>query len=229
MLNRYVYVLMLQLATASACRRYHDLGSRLARWLLMSHDRAHLDHFHVPRGGHASRAWTAAHAPPDQDAHCVRQRTDTIGRRAQIRLSQRSQKDLMNIPVETKPALWGAAAGAAALAFVGFNWGGWTTGGKAESMAVKRVDEAVVAALAPVCVDKFVRASDATANRAALVKLDSWTQGEYVEKGGWAATEPVASAANAASASGTTGPGSPGSRIAAVARACAELLTKVTP
>ncbi len=47
MLNRYVYVLMLQLATASACRRYHDLGSRLARWLLMSHDRAQLDHFHV--------------------------------------------------------------------------------------------------------------------------------------------------------------------------------------
>lgn len=47
MLDRYIYVLMLQLATASACRRYHDLGSRLARWLLMSHDRAHLDHFHV--------------------------------------------------------------------------------------------------------------------------------------------------------------------------------------
>lgn len=128
----------------------------------------------------------------------------------------------MKIPVETKPALWGAAAGAAALAFVGFNWGGWITGGKAESMAVKRVDDAVVAALAPVCVDKFDRASDATSNRAALIKLDSWTQGEYVEKGGWAATEPAAAAA---SASGTTGPGS---RVAAVARACAELLTKRT-
>jgi CRP-like cAMP-binding protein len=47
MLDRYVYVLMLQLATGSACRSYHDLGSRLARWLLMSHDRAHRDHFHV--------------------------------------------------------------------------------------------------------------------------------------------------------------------------------------
>ncbi len=130
----------------------------------------------------------------------------------------------MKFPVETKPALWGAAAGAAALAFVGFNWGGWSTGGKAESMAVKRVDEAVVAALAPVCVDKFERASDAASNRAALVKLDSWTQGEYVEKGGWAATEPVATAASA-SGSGTTGPSS---RVAAVARACAELLAKRT-
>lgn len=47
MLNRYVYVLMLQLATGSACRSYHDLGSRLARWLLMTHDRAHSDRFHV--------------------------------------------------------------------------------------------------------------------------------------------------------------------------------------
>jgi CRP-like cAMP-binding protein len=47
MLNRYIYVLMLQLATASACRRYHELGSRMARWLLMSHDRAHVDQFHV--------------------------------------------------------------------------------------------------------------------------------------------------------------------------------------
>jgi hypothetical protein len=47
LLDRYVYVLMLQLANGSACRSYHDLGSRLARWLLMSHDRAHSDHFHV--------------------------------------------------------------------------------------------------------------------------------------------------------------------------------------
>jgi len=47
MINRYLYVLMLQLATGSACRSYHDLGSRLARWLLMSHDRAHRDNFHV--------------------------------------------------------------------------------------------------------------------------------------------------------------------------------------
>lgn len=129
----------------------------------------------------------------------------------------------MKIPVETKPALWGAVAGAAVLAIVGFNWGGWTTGGKAETMAVKRVDEAVVAALAPVCVARFERATDATSNRAALVKLDSWAQGEYVEKGGWASAEPPA---NAASASVTAGSGS--GNAAAVARACAELLVKRT-
>ena len=46
-LNRYLYILMTQLTTSAACLRYHLVGPRLARWLLMSQDRAHADHFQM--------------------------------------------------------------------------------------------------------------------------------------------------------------------------------------
>ncbi|MBI5716122.1 MAG: Crp/Fnr family transcriptional regulator [Burkholderiales bacterium] len=54
LLDRYAYVLMRQWAIASACQRYHDLGSRLARWLLMCHDRAQADRFRVTHEGIAA-------------------------------------------------------------------------------------------------------------------------------------------------------------------------------
>jgi CRP-like cAMP-binding protein len=46
-LHRYVYVLMSQMVASAGCLRFHQIGPRLARWLLMSQDRAHHDHFHV--------------------------------------------------------------------------------------------------------------------------------------------------------------------------------------
>ena len=47
MLLRYVFVTMEQMATSAACLRFHLIGPRLARWLLMSEDRAHDPHFLV--------------------------------------------------------------------------------------------------------------------------------------------------------------------------------------
>jgi len=45
--NRYLEVLMTQIAASAACVHFHLIGPRLARWLLMSHDRARSDGFRV--------------------------------------------------------------------------------------------------------------------------------------------------------------------------------------
>ena len=44
---RHLYVLMAQQAATSACTRFHLIGPRLARWLLMSQDRAESDEFRI--------------------------------------------------------------------------------------------------------------------------------------------------------------------------------------
>ncbi|MFZ1151152.1 MAG: hypothetical protein WAR76_15670 [Xanthobacteraceae bacterium] len=106
--------------------------------------------------------------------------------------------------------LQGIAIGAVASMVIGFSWGGWMTGGTAIKLADERANSAVVAALAPICVEKFLQNSDAKANLAVLQKISSnWQQGQYLEKGGWA-TQPGAS--------------SPDYHLA---RACAEKLVQV--
>ncbi|MDQ3058299.1 MAG: Crp/Fnr family transcriptional regulator [Pseudomonadota bacterium] len=46
-LKRYLYVLMAQQSISAACIRFHLIGERLARWLLMSQDRAQSERFYI--------------------------------------------------------------------------------------------------------------------------------------------------------------------------------------
>ena len=105
--------------------------------------------------------------------------------------------------------LQGAAAGAVVTLIVGFNWGGWVTGGTAKEMVQRSTTSAVVSALSPICVDKFQHSAEAATNMIELKKVSSYQQGSFIEKGGWA-TLPGNDRADSA-----------------VARACAEMLSSL--
>lgn len=114
----------------------------------------------------------------------------------------------LKLTPKVETAIWGVVGGAACTALIGFVFGGWVTGGKAAEMARQQADKAVIAALAPICVDKFRHASNAAENLGKLNAISySWEKGTYVSKGGWA-TLPGSDEPNSG-----------------VAQACAELLT----
>lgn len=46
-LYRYTHALMAQISQTAACNRFHVVEQRLARWLLMTHDRVRSDRFHM--------------------------------------------------------------------------------------------------------------------------------------------------------------------------------------
>jgi hypothetical protein len=101
----------------------------------------------------------------------------------------------------------GAVAGAVATILIGFNWGGWTLGSTADKRVQDAEQTGIVRVLAPICVDRFQRSADASANLEALKKADSWRRDEIIEKAGW-----------------TKFPGSEPDRK--VAEACATLLSQ---
>jgi hypothetical protein len=95
---------------------------------------------------------------------------------------------------------WACAACVVATIAVGFIWGGWVTGGTANTMAAQAATEARAELAASVCVERFAKGPDATAQLAALKSSDSWKRDTFIESGGWATLagmeKPVSGAAS---------------------------------
>lgn len=92
----------------------------------------------------------------------------------------------MNIPEWVQPAFFGAVAGAAALAFVGFSYGGWVTGSGSQKIAASQAAEGIALALTPYCV---ARSKDDPAAATVLAELKAATgynRRGVLEKAGWA-------------------------------------------
>ena len=74
----------------------------------------------------------------------------------------------------------GAAVGAVATMVVGFYWGGWSLRSTADKLAKERSEVAVVAALAPVCAEKFIALPDSAAKKGmehGLEKVEVFAKG----------------------------------------------------
>jgi hypothetical protein len=102
----------------------------------------------------------------------------------------------------------GAVTGSVLTMILGFGYFGWQLQTNAERSADMRVNTALVAALTPICVEKFRNAADVKATLVALNATDSWRRDDFVEKGGWATF---------------AGTGQPNS---GVAEACAKVLSE---
>lgn len=63
---------------------------------------------------------------------------------------------------------------------------GWIPAGSAERLAEKRVNTAVLEALAPICVERFKQDTDREQKRVALKQTNFWQRDAFVTKQGWA-------------------------------------------
>ena len=86
-----------------------------------------------------------------------------------------------------KRLLQGLAVGAVATLVIGFNWGGWQLGGTADKRVEAASEAAMVAALAPICADKFERAANADNSLVVdLGAIRAWDRDSHLIKTGWA-------------------------------------------
>ena len=92
----------------------------------------------------------------------------------------------MEQPKWLKPGLIGAAAGAVALAVVGFTAGGWMTGTKAERLAASRANTETVSALVPYCVAASMADPASAGIIDQLKSARAYERDDIVMEAGWA-------------------------------------------
>ena len=81
----------------------------------------------------------------------------------------------------------GLVVGAIATMIIGFGWGGWHLGGTVDEKVEAASTTAMVAALAPICANRFEKASMTNKTLvASLGAVDSWQRDAHMIKNGWA-------------------------------------------
>jgi hypothetical protein len=81
-----------------------------------------------------------------------------------------------------KVVFWFSLAAIILTMIVGFNWGGWVTGGTAKAMA----QDAVIQRLTPICVGQFNQDPEKAQKLSELKKTSFYERDDYVKAQGWA-------------------------------------------
>lgn len=107
----------------------------------------------------------------------------------------------MNLTEWLRAAVIGLVIGAGLTAFLGFSYGGWTTAGKADELALAQTKLGVADALAPFCVERAKADPTYASKLDALKAGNSYNQIAIIQDSGWATlagqTEPDAALAEA--------------------------------
>lgn len=86
-----------------------------------------------------------------------------------------------------KRLLQGCIVGVIGTLLIGFGWAGWNLGGTVEEKVDAASETATVAALAPICAERFTRAAkDDSAMVDELKAVRSWERDRHLMKAGWA-------------------------------------------
>ena len=92
----------------------------------------------------------------------------------------------MTSPEWLKSSIYGALGGAVLTMVVGFSWGGWVTGGTAQSMAATEAKSALVAAMVPVCLQMAQTDPDRAEKLTTILEAATYQRRTKLMEAGWA-------------------------------------------
>src|SRR5215212_858942 len=81
-------------------------------------------------------------------------------------------------PITKTVAFWACLAVIVLTLILGFKWGGWVTGGTAQTLATATSKEAVITRLAPICVAQFQQDPGKAQKLIALKALSSYERSD---------------------------------------------------
>jgi hypothetical protein len=87
---------------------------------------------------------------------------------------------------KVKSTMLGGILGAIIVMIVGFGWGGWVLGSTSQKKADAMVEDAIIARLTPMCVEKFNQDADKEEKFRELTEKSYWDREQYVKAQGWA-------------------------------------------